>query len=61
MAVYAEAVIEAPGPEHGTQEPPEPLVEVEDLGRDPIRGRELEVSLREDTVFRGPRPKPRVL
>lgn len=55
MAVYAEAVIEAPGPGHGTQEPPEPLVEVEDLGR------ELEVSLREDTVFRGPRPKPRVL
>jgi len=26
----------------------EPLVEVEDLGEDPLRGRELEVSLRED-------------
>lgn len=26
----------------------EPLVEVEDLGADPLRGRELEVSLRED-------------
>ncbi len=29
----------------------EPLVEVEDLGDDELRGRELEVSLREDVVF----------
>ncbi|MBT2595197.1 hypothetical protein [Arthrobacter sp. ISL-72] len=29
----------------------EPLVEVEDLGDDEVRGRELEVSLREDIVF----------
>ncbi|TDL32126.1 hypothetical protein [Arthrobacter nitrophenolicus] len=29
----------------------EPLVEVEDLGDDELRGRELEVSLREDIVF----------
>ena len=29
----------------------EPLVEVEDLGDDALRGRELEVSLREDIVF----------
>lgn len=28
----------------------EPLVEVEDLGNDELRGRELEVSLREDIV-----------
>lgn len=47
MAEYAEAVIEALGAKQLKQEP-EPLVEIEDLGEDPIRGRELEVSLRED-------------
>ncbi|MFE8884706.1 hypothetical protein ACFYLX_02545 [Pseudarthrobacter enclensis] len=30
----------------------EPLVEVEDLGEDPLRGRELEVALREDIAHK---------
>ncbi|WP_461172046.1 hypothetical protein M1D93_13530 [Arthrobacter sp. Z1-9] len=30
----------------------EPLVEVEDLGDDPLRGRELEVALREDIAHK---------
>ncbi|MBG6182767.1 hypothetical protein IWX65_000700 [Arthrobacter sp. CAN_A214] len=48
MAGYAQAVIEALSAEETRHEPPEPLVEVEDLGDHPIRGREIEVSLRED-------------
>lgn len=39
----------------------EPLVEVEDLGDDELRGRELEVSLREDIVFEHNRVVGRML
>ena len=52
MAEYARRLIERlnkddqPADEEMAEE--EPLVEVEDLGDDEIRGRELEVSLRED-------------
>jgi hypothetical protein len=52
LAVAAAAVVERLG---GPAEEPaagadQPLVEVEDLGDDPVRGRELEVSLREDVA-----------
>jgi hypothetical protein len=52
IAKYARGVIEqlnrgdSPADEEMAEE--EPLVEVEDLGDDELRGRELEVSLRED-------------
>lgn len=51
IARYAGAVIEelnrgGPGDDELAED--EPLVEVEDLGEDALRGRELEVSLRED-------------
>ena len=55
MADYARGLIEQlnrgdqPADEEMAEE--EPLVEVEDLGDDELRGRELEVSLREDIVF----------
>jgi hypothetical protein len=55
MAEYARDLIEwfnqgdQPADEETAEE--EPLVEVEDLGDDELRGRELEVSLREDIVF----------
>jgi hypothetical protein len=54
MAEYARGLIEHlnrgdhPADEEMADE--EPLVEVEDLGDDDLRGRELEVSLREDIV-----------
>jgi hypothetical protein len=49
LAVHAEAVIEAFGPKQDLDlRPAEPLVEVEDLGDDPRRGRELELGFRED-------------
>jgi hypothetical protein len=54
MANYARSLIEQlnrgdqPDDEEMAEE--EPLVEVEDLGDDELRGRELEVSLREDIV-----------
>jgi len=49
LARMAAAVIEAlNGTEEETVAEDEPLVEVEDLGEDELRGRELEVSLRED-------------
>ncbi|WP_258802811.1 hypothetical protein [Pseudarthrobacter sp. NS4] len=46
IADYARALIEQLN--RGDSPEDEPLVEVEDLGDDEIRGRELEVSLRED-------------
>jgi hypothetical protein len=55
MASYARRLIETlnrgdhPGEEEELAED-EPIVEVEDLGEDELRGRELEVSLREDIV-----------
>jgi hypothetical protein len=54
ISEYARFLIEKlnrgdePGDEEMAEE--EPLVEVEDLGDDELRGRELEVSLREDIV-----------
>lgn len=52
IAEYAEAVIEALGAEQVRHKPPpEPLVEVNDLGEHPVRGRELEVALREDAAL----------
>jgi hypothetical protein len=39
----------------------EPLVEVADLGEDPLRGRELEVSLREDVASKYPRAVDRMV
>ena len=51
LARTATAVIERlNGSSEETIAEDEPLVEVEDLGEDPIRGRELEVSLREDVA-----------
>jgi hypothetical protein len=38
------------GPDEETVAEDEPLIEVEDLGEDELRGRELEVSLREDII-----------
>ena len=51
IASYARSTIDYLNAEGRTDEDPaedEPLVEVEDLGGDALRGRELEVSLRED-------------
>jgi hypothetical protein len=49
LARMAAAVIDAlNGTEEETAAEDEPLIEVEDLGEDELRGRELEVSLRED-------------
>ena len=49
LARIAAAVIEAlNGTDEETVAEDEPLIEVEDLGEDELRGRELEVSLRED-------------
>jgi len=49
LARMAAAVIDAlNGTEEETVAEDEPLIEVEDLGEDELRGRELEVSLRED-------------
>jgi hypothetical protein len=54
MAGYASRLIErlnqGDRPEDEEMAEDEPLVEVEDLGDDELRGRELEVSLREDIV-----------
>jgi hypothetical protein len=55
MAAYARGLIEqlnrGDQPAEDEIAEDEPLVEVEDLGDDELRGRELEVSLREDIVF----------
>jgi hypothetical protein len=54
MAEYARALIEHLNRGDSDDEDlaeDEPLVEVEDLGDDELRGRELEVSLREDIGF----------
>ncbi|APX03199.1 hypothetical protein [Arthrobacter sp. QXT-31] len=55
MAVYARGLIEqlnrGDQPDDEEMAEDEPLVEVEDLGDDALRGRELEVALREDIVF----------
>lgn len=65
MAEYARRLIEKlnrgdqPADEEMAEE--EPLVEVEDLGDDELRGRELEVSLREDIVFEHNRVVGRML
>jgi hypothetical protein len=65
IAKYARGVIEqlnrgdSPADEEMAEE--EPLVEVEDLGDDELRGRELEVSLREDIVFEHNRVVGRML
>ena len=48
MMSYAEAVIDALNAGRNSQGFSEPLVEVEDLGDDPRRGRELELGFRED-------------
>lgn len=51
LARMAAAVIDAlNGTEEETAAEDEPLIEVEDLGEDELRGRELEVSLREDVA-----------
>ena len=54
MAEYARRLIErlnqGDQPDDEEMAEDEPLVEVEDLGDDELRGRELEVSLREDIV-----------
>lgn len=65
MAEYARRLIERlnqgdlPADEEMAEE--EPLVDVEDLGDDELRGRELEVSLREDIVFEHNRVVGRML
>lgn len=55
MANYARRLIEqlnqGDRPDDDEMAEDEPLVEVEDLGDDELRGRELEVALREDIVF----------
>lgn len=54
LATYARGLIEhlnrGDQPSYEEMAEDEPLVEVEDLGDDELRGRELEVSLREDIV-----------
>ena len=66
MAAYARSLIEQlnrgdqPAEDEEMTED-EPLVEVEDLGDDELRGRELEVALREDIVFEHNRVVGRML
>jgi len=48
LALQVKAFIDQLNRAHSDTGGDEPLVEVEDLGEDPLRGRELEVSLRED-------------
>jgi hypothetical protein len=48
LALRVQAFIDQLNRAHGATGGDEPLVEVEDLGADPLRGRELEVCLRED-------------
>jgi hypothetical protein len=48
LALRVKAFIDQLNRTHSDTGGDEPLVEVEDLGEDPLRGRELEVSLRED-------------
>lgn len=52
IADYARAVVDDLGEKHEPVDAPadEPLVEVEDLGSDPTRGRELELGVREDVA-----------
>lgn len=65
MADYARSLIEQLNRGDGAADEEmaedEPLVEVEDLGDDELRGRELEVSLREDIVFEHNRVVGRML
>lgn len=65
MADYARNLIErlnqGDRPDDEEMAEDEPLVEVEDLGDDEPRGRELEVSLREDVVFEHNRVVGRML
>jgi hypothetical protein len=48
LALQVKAFIDQLNRAHSATGEDEPLVEVEDLGADPLRGRELEVSFRED-------------
>ncbi|TDL41388.1 hypothetical protein [Arthrobacter nitrophenolicus] len=48
LALRVQAFIDQLHRASRTTDGDEPLVEIEDLGEDPLRGRELEVSLRED-------------
>jgi hypothetical protein len=65
MAEYARRLIEqlnrGDQPDDEEMAEDEPLVEVEDLGDDELRGRELEVALREDIVFEHNRVVGRML
>ena len=65
MAAYARGLIEqlnrGDQPDDEEMAEDEPLVEVEDLGDDELRGRELEVALREDIVFEHNRVVGRML
>jgi hypothetical protein len=62
LARMASAVIDAlNGTEEETAAEDEPLIEVEDLGEDELRGRELEVSLREDIAHEHSREVDRLV
>ncbi|WLQ06117.1 hypothetical protein [Arthrobacter oryzae] len=65
MADYARGLIgqlnRGDQPDDEEMAEPEPLVEVEDLGDDELRGRELEVALREDIVYEHNRVVGRML